>query len=150
MDLARQEALAGISRGDGGPFGAVLVRNDKLLSRAHNEVLIRHDPTAHAEILAIRRASRILQRPHLDNCVLYTTCEPCPMCLGAVAWARISKVYFGCTRFDAEIIGFSDRAIYDLISDKLPSPPLERIPLERERCLEIFQAWKQRDDGILY
>ena len=150
MTLAREEALSGISRGEGGPFGAVLSRNGELVSSAHNEVLIRHDPTAHAEVLAIRRASRILRRPHLDDCILYTTCEPCPMCLGAVAWARIPQIYFGCTRFDAEIIGFSDRAIYDLISDNLQSPPLERIPLERERCLEIFQAWKQRDDSTLY
>lgn len=150
MAIAREEALLGISRGDGGPFGAVLVRNDEVVSRAHNEVMLRNDPTAHAEVLAIRRASRTLGRPHLEGCTLFTTCEPCPMCLGAVAWARIPRVYFGCTRFDAEAIGFSDREIYELIADNLTPPPVERVSLEREKCMEIFQAWAERPDHELY
>ncbi len=150
MRLAREEALRGIRNGHGGPFGAVLVRNGSVVSSAHNEVLRQKDPTAHAEILAIRRAAGVLDRPHLDDCVLYTTCEPCPMCLGAIAWARIPRLYFGCTRNDAEEIGFSDRQIYALIRDEPSTILLERISLERSSCLQLFHEWRNHGDHILY
>jgi len=150
MDRARAEARLGIERGDGGPFGALVVQGDEIISRSHNEVLLRRDPTAHAEILAIRSAARVLGRPHLHDCVLYTTCEPCPMCLGAVAWARIPRLYYGCTRNDAEKIGFSDRRIYSLIRDEADAVSLTRIPLGRISCLSLFEEWRRRKDSVVY
>jgi len=150
MHLAREEARRGITQGDGGPFGALVVRDGIVISRAHNEVLARHDPTAHAEILAIRSASRRLKRHHLEDCLLYTTCEPCPMCLGAVAWARIPRIYFGCTRDDAADIGFSDRMIYDWILGEPGIAPAERIPLERKSCLKLFEQWRATHGAMLY
>ena len=150
MQQAAEEARRGIAKVDGGPFGALLVRRGIVVSRAHNEVLVSKDPTAHAEILAIRRAAGILQRFHLDDCILYTTCEPCPMCLSAVAWARIPRLYFGCTRDDAAEIGFSDRMIYDWIRDEPGVSPAERISLERETCLRLFRDWRNSGTFQLY
>ena len=98
MEEAVREALVGVRAGDGGPFGAVVVQNGKVISRAHNEVLSSNDPTAHAEILAIRKASSVLKRYDLSDCVIYTTCEPCPMCFAAIHWSRIKRIFFGCDR----------------------------------------------------
>jgi len=150
MRMAAEEARTGIAKGDGGPFGALIVRRGSVVARAHNEVLATRDPTAHAEVLAIRRAAGILKRFHLDDCELYTTCEPCPMCLGAVAWARIPRLYFGCTRDDAADIGFSDRMIYDWIREKPGVSPAERISLDRETCLRLFRDWRESRNSRLY
>ncbi|MBN1196963.1 MAG: nucleoside deaminase [Candidatus Aminicenantes bacterium] len=150
MARALAEARLGVERGDGGPFGALIVQGNRIISCNHNEVLVRRDPTAHAEILAIRAAALVLGRPHLTDCVLYTTCEPCPMCLGAAAWARIPRLFYGCTRNDAEKIGFSDRRIYALVRDEPDSIPLERISLDRRSCLRLFTEWRLRKDSVLY
>lgn len=97
MDFANQEAIRGFMQDAGGPFGAVIVREGKIVASAHNEVLKTNDPTAHAEVNAIRKAAAILNKFDLSDCELYTSCEPCPMCLAAIYWARITKVYYGCS-----------------------------------------------------
>ena len=108
MLLAVREAFKGMRANQGGPFVAVVVKGNKVVARAHNTVLKTNDPTAHAEINAIRKATKKLKRFDLSDCVLYTSCEPCPMCFGAIAWSKIKVVYYGCTRKDADAIGFSD------------------------------------------
>lgn len=151
MEVANTEAVNGFTKEDGGPFGAVIVKNDEVIAIAHNEVLKTNDPTAHAEVTAIRRASAVLQNFDLSGCELYTSCEPCPMCLAAIYWARISKVYYGCNRHDVANIGFDDNAIYEYI--KFPEKyqaDLELIPLNREQCLESFKAWEVKANRVIY
>jgi len=126
MNRAVSEARRGVDEGHGGPFGAVVVKHGRLVASAHNEVLVRNDPTAHAEILAIREAARVLGTPHLDGCELYTTCEPCPMCLAAVHWARIGRVVYAETRDSARRIGFDDAKFYAAMEH--PLMPLEHHP----------------------
>ena len=126
MDNAVSEARAGVEKGDGGPFGAVIMRGDEVLAAAHNEVLSRNDPTAHAEILAIRAAAAAIGSPHLDGCTLYTTCEPCPMCLAAIHWARIERVVYAETRQDAAKIGFDDERFHEAM--RKPLMPVEHVP----------------------
>ena len=150
MQMALQVALAGMKSNEGGPFGAVVLCKGKVVSQAHNEVIKTNDPTAHAEVVAIRRASRKLGRVDLSDCVLYSTCEPCPMCMAAVLWARIPQIYFGCTRKDAAAIGFSDDAIYAWLSGKAGELDLELLPLEREECLKAFREWEEKPDKTRY
>ncbi len=150
MEAAIREGLRGVERGDGGPFGAVLVKDGRIVSRGHNRVVKTHDPTAHAEVQAIRAASRRLGRFDLSDCTLYSTCEPCPMCLAAAYWAKIRKLYFGCTRNDAARIGFDDSYIYRVIQGKVRRPRLRSQELEREACLELFESWRQKKDRVLY
>ncbi len=126
MDEAVLEARRGIEIGHGGPFGAVIVRGDTVLASAHNEVLSRNDPTAHAEILAIRAAAAAIASPHLDGCTLYTTCEPCPMCLAAIHWARLERVVYAETRQNAAKIGFDDERFHDAMNR--PLMPIEHVP----------------------
>ena len=114
MQVAIDEALKGIDANEGGPFGAVIVKDNKIISKAHNLVLKTNDPTAHAEINAIKEASSKLNSFDLSGCELYTTCEPCPMCLGAIFWARIDRVYFGATKLDAQKAGFDDNKIIEI------------------------------------
>ncbi|MDD4250915.1 MAG: nucleoside deaminase [Candidatus ainarchaeum sp.] len=113
MKIALNEAKKGVSGKHGGPFGAVIVCDNKIIAKAHNMVLKNNDPTAHAEINAIRIASKKLKTVNLDNCILYSTCEPCPMCLSAIYWSRIKKIIFSCSRLDAKKAGFDDKKIYD-------------------------------------
>jgi len=142
MNRAVSEARQGVSEGHGGPFGAVVMRNGKLLGSGHNEVLLRNDPTAHAEILAIRRAAQAVGSPHLEGCVLYTTCEPCPMCLAAVHWARIERVVYAETRDSARRIGFDDAKFYEAM--KRPLMPLEHVP--HTGAAALFENY----DGLRY
>jgi len=128
MAIALEEAMEGIENDDGGPFGAVIVQDGVVISRAHNEVLRRNDPTAHAEILAIREASSILKRYDLSTCEIYSTSEPCPMCFAAIFWARIKKLVYGTVREDVAEIGFDDSLIYDVIKGEAE---LEQMELER-------------------
>jgi guanine deaminase len=118
-------------------------------ARAHNRVIENRDPTAHAEILAIRAAAKRLKRFDLSDCELYSTCEPCPMCLAAVYWAGIKKVYYGCTGRDAARIGFRDKLFHDLIR-KRPRRSLEMVRTERRECLKLFEEWQQKKDRIMY
>ena len=118
MKLAKKQADLGSKKQDGGPFGAVIVQNNKIIAQAHNSVLKTNDPTAHAEINAIRMACKKLKRFDLSDCEIYSSCEPCPMCFSAIHWAKMKKLYFGCTRKDAEKIGFDDKFIWDILQGK--------------------------------
>jgi guanine deaminase len=149
MGLAMAQASKGARKNHGGPFGAVIISGARVVAEAHNEVIKTKDPTAHAEIVAIRKASAKLNRFDLSDCELYSTCEPCPMCLAAIYWARIPKVYFGCTRKDAEKIGFRDRLLYNTIRKRAPRG-LEMIKAERKQCLKLFEEWRQKKDKVMY
>lgn len=141
MKRAIDEAYVGINSEDGGPFGAIIVKDGKVIATGHNQVVANHDPTAHAEIVAIRKASLLLKQFDLSDCSLYTTCEPCPMCYGAIHWARIPTVHYGATRDDAANIGFDDNLLYDLISGKSTDTYLEFKELNRAECLELFEDY---------
>jgi len=151
MQMAVEEGFKNIQDGAGGPFGAVIVRNDEVIARARNNVLLTHDPTMHAEMIAIRRACETLGRFDLSDCELYSTCLPCPMCIGAIFWARIPKLYYGALDSDADAIGFSDKFIYDAIrSDFQGQEALAIKALDREGCLKLFQAWENKPDKEMY
>ena len=145
MAMAAKEAARGVAMNMGGPFGAVIVKDGDVISRASNEVLCTNDPTMHAEINAIRKASKKLETFDLSGCVLYSSCMPCPMCLAAIKWANIKTVYYGATAKDADAIGFRDEIFYgELNMDKIKN--LELISCERELCLAPFEQWAQKTD----
>jgi tRNA(Arg) A34 adenosine deaminase TadA len=144
-------ARAGMDRNEGGPFGCVIVKDGRVIGRGNNRVTSSNDPTAHAEVVAIREACQALGAFQLDGCTLYTSCEPCPMCLGAIYWARPDRLVFAATRADAADAGFDDQLIYD----ELPLPPEQRrIPTEREALRDearaVFAAWKAKPDKTAY
>ena len=144
MQIAIQEAREGISNGDGGPFGTAIVRDGVLIASGHNHVLAYNDPTCHGEIDAIRKACKRLGTFDLTGCELYTTGEPCHMCLCACMWANISKIYYGCTIADNEIIGFRDSKLDQIFGarDKLGDYMTE---IDREACLRLFQDYSKMD-----
>ncbi|MDO5480412.1 MAG: nucleoside deaminase [Candidatus Saccharibacteria bacterium] len=149
MKLAIEEAKTGIKNQDGGPFGAVIVKDNQLIAAGHNCVLKNHDSTCHGEIDAIRKAEQNLQTHDLSGCELYTTGEPCPMCLAAILWANIKKVYYGCTLEDNEKIGFRDLKFEKLMSSnrsQLPEDFLEQH--DRDLCLELFNEYNHLDKTI--
>ncbi len=150
MALAVQEAIAGVKAGHGGPFGAVIVNDGRVIASDHNRVVFTNDPTAHAEVNVIRRASFLLGRFDLSDCMLYTTCEPCPMCFAAAEWARIPRVYFGATRHDAAKAGFDDAAMYDDVADPHSAKSLVLEALERDACLVAFAVWDNKEDRVPY
>lgn len=142
-------SLESVKRG-GGPFGAVITKNGEIISESSNQVTVLNDPTAHAEIGAIREAARKLNNFDLSGCEIYASCEPCPMCLGAIYWARIDRVFFANTRADAENIGFDDSFIYEEISRPLKERSIEFRQLLREEALEAFRAWEASEDKVEY
>ncbi len=148
--LACQEASRGMQAGDGGPFGAIVVKDGKVIGKGHNRVLSAYDSTAHAEICAIREAEQFLQTYTLTGCQLYTTCYPCPMCLGAIMWARITTVYYGCTAEEAAGIGFDDQAFYQAFK----SPDTNQfVTLKRDDnpgCRRLFKQWLEMDNRVIY
>ena len=146
MGVAARLAREGVENGDGGPFGAVIVRDGIVVGAACNKVVSGKDPTAHAEMEAIRAACRTVDSFLLEGCELYTTCEPCPMCLAAMHWARLDRVYFAMTRRDAAAIGFIDAEIYEAM--QVPRVPLERC--ENEEAAEVFALWSQKPDRVQY
>lgn len=146
MDIAIQEAQIGIDDAHGGPFGSVVVREGRIIGRGHNRVLLNQDPTCHGEIEAIRDACRNTGSFSLEGADIYTTSEPCPMCLGAVLWAGIRNIYFGCNREDAEDIGFRDKVFYDTMDQM----SYRLIPSQREDCLELFARYKAIPDKESY
>ena len=150
MKKAIEEARSGFNHDDGGPFGAIIVRDGVLIAKAHNEVLKTNDPTAHAEILAIRRACALLKNYDLSDCEIYSTSEPCPMCFSAIHWSRLKRLYFGTTRDDVAVIGFDDSLIYDILSGKAQMVQMERINVERDSCLGLLQEWDAKPDKVLY
>lgn len=139
MDEALKEAYEGIKEGHGGPFGAVIVKDGKIVGRGHNRVLFKHDPTCHGEMEAIRDACTNLQSHDLSGCEIYTTAEPCPMCLGGILWANISKVYYGCTVDDTDKIGFRDDTFYDFLNGKGNILSMEETA--RKECQDLFAQY---------
>jgi guanine deaminase len=136
--------------GEGGPYGAIIVKDNQLIAASGNKVTRTLDPTAHAEVAAIRLACKKLNDFQLHDCILYTSCEPCPMCLGAIYWARLAKVYFACSRHDAAAANFDDSFIYDEIS-VLPSEriiPMLHLNLPNAR--QPFEIWTQKHDKVVY
>ena len=143
MKIAVDEARTGINAGHGGPFGCVIVRNGEIVGQGHNEVVKRKDPTCHGEVMAIRNACKALGTYDLSGCELYTTAEPCPMCRGAILWANISRVYYGCNINDTDRIGFRDKVFYEgreNISEEL----------DREECLKVFEEYTALNDKKQY
>lgn len=143
-------SLANVRAGSGGPFGAVVVRDGEIVGRGANRVTAVHDPTAHAEIEAVRDACRRLATHRLDGCEIYSSCEPCPMCLGAIYWARLSRLYFAATRQDASVAGFDDESFYREVQLPLADRSLPAAQLLRALALEAFTAWQSRPDKIPY
>jgi len=143
MLAAIRLAERAVRDGTGGPFGAVVVRRGKIIARGQNTVLATNDPTAHAEVNAIRAASARLRRFKLDDCELYTSCEPCPMCLAAIQWARLRRIYFAATRHDAARAGFDDALFYRQVT-----VPIRR--LLRKEALPAFTAWVEKPDKTPY
>jgi guanine deaminase len=137
-------------RGQGGPFGAVVVRAGKIVGRGWNQVTSANDPTAHAEIVAIRAACKRLKTFELDGCDLYTSCEPCPMCLSAIYWARIRTVFYGNTRKDAAKIAFDDDFIYREVARPISRRKLVMKPLLRSEALAAFEEWQRKIDRVPY
>ena len=146
IELAKQ----GMEANAGGPFGAIVVKDDMIVGMGYNRVTSTNDPTAHAEVSAIRDACKNLNTHQLDDCVIYTSCEPCPMCLGAIYWARPRKVYFACTREDAAKIGFDDQYIYDEMGKDLADRKIEIEGIDREEALKVFEAWVEKEDRREY
>ena len=150
MNEAIALARAGMSEQGGGPFGAVVVANSEIVGRGWNQVTSLLDPTAHAEVSAIRDACRTLQRFELRGCLLYTSCEPCPMCLSAIYWSRLDRVYFASTRQDAAGIGFDDDFIYQQIPLELSARSLPMTQLATPAAAELFSDWSANPDKIPY
>lgn len=150
MQEAVNMALQGVRRNEGGPFGCVIVKDGKIVGRGNNRVTSTNDPTAHAEVVAIRDACNSLNTFQLEGCEIYASCEPCPMCLGAIYWARPEKVYYGSSQRDAAEIGFDDAFIYE----EIPLSHHERrIPFQQlgtENVLEPFRKWKEKEDKTPY
>lgn len=140
----------GMESGQGGPFGCVIVKDGKIVGEGSNAVTSSNDPTAHAEVVAIRDACKNLNTFQLDGCILYTSCEPCPMCLGAIYWARPDKVFYANTREDAAAIGFDDDFIYQEINLNFEQRKIPFAQLERENSLKVFNAWKLKTDKTEY
>ena len=150
MARAIQLSLDNVLSGKGGPFGAVIVKDGQILAEGVNRVTAVNDPTAHAEVVAIREACAKLREFELTGCEIYTSCEPCPMCLGAIYWARLARVYFGNLASDAAQIGFDDSFIYREIAQKLRKRSIPMVPMMREQALAAFRAWQEKPDKIQY
>lgn len=147
MKEAIKEAQAGIRAGHGGPFGSVVVRDGKIIGRGHNEVVKNHDPICHGEVMAIRDACKNIDDFSLKGCEIYTTSEPCPMCLGAIMWANIENVYYGCTIADSEDIGFRDNDFYKVLRGE---GSIGLNELDRDACLEVFAEYASIEDKTNY
>lgn len=150
MQEAINTALAGMRNNGGGPFGAVVVKDGKIIGQGANCVTSTCDPTAHAEVVAIRDACKNLGSFQLDGCEIYTSCEPCPMCLGAIYWARPDKVYYACNKSDAAESGFDDDFIYKEIELPLPERRIPFTQMSREEALAVFKEWREMEDKIEY
>jgi tRNA(Arg) A34 adenosine deaminase TadA len=150
MTEAVRLAEIGIEKNHGGPFGCVIVLNEEIVGRGWNQVISTNDPTAHAEVMAIRDACKKMGVFHLPDCELYTSCEPCPMCLGAIYWSQIKLVYFANNKNDAAAIGFNDSFIYDEMMLSHENRKIKMIALENEGALKLFEKWKLKNDKTLY
>ena len=150
MARAIQLSIDNVRSGQGGPFGAVVVKDGTVIAEATNQVTSTNDPTAHAEVLAIREACKELDAFDLEGCEIYTSCEPCPMCLGAIYWARLARVYFGNTATDASRIGFDDSLIYRELAQPHAQRKIPMIQMMREEALAAFRAWENKPNKIEY
>lgn len=150
MDRAIELSRIHMRTRRGGPFGAVIVKDGRIVAEGSNEVIARNDPTSHAEMVAIRRAGSLLQRFHLCGCEIYVSCEPCPMCLAAIYWARIEKIYFANTAEDAAEIGFDDASFYREIQLPRAERQIPSHQLIRDEALPVLREWHNMDDRIEY
>ena len=150
MREAIRLSLEKMQAGCGGPFGAVVVKDGQIIARGFNLVTSTNDPTCHAEIDVIRKACQVLGSHQLDGCDLYTSCEPCPMCLGAIYWARPARVFYANTKADAAAVGFDDQFIYDEIEKPLPERRLPMQQLLRDEALGSFRAWQAHESKTHY
>jgi guanine deaminase len=146
IDLAAENARSG----QGGPYGAIIVKDNRLIAASGNQVTTTIDPTAHAEVMAIRLACKKLHDFQLHGCTLYSSCEPCPMCLGAIYWARLEKVYFACSRHDAAAANFDDSFIYDEISVLPHERSIAMLHLNLPNAMQPFNIWAEKSDKVLY
>jgi tRNA(Arg) A34 adenosine deaminase TadA len=150
MKEAISLSQSGCMNNEGGPFGCVIVKDDVIVGRGNNKVICNNDPTAHAEINAIRDACKNLNRFQLEDCEIYTSCEPCPMCLGAIYWARPKVVYYANNRKDAAAIGFDDSMIYEEMNLELEKRKIPVIPLGRDEAIKVFEEWANKNNRISY
>jgi len=150
MRMAIALSEKNVAEGLGGPFGAVIVKDGEVIAASANKVVPTNDPTAHAEVSAIRLACAALNTYSLEGCVIYTSCEPCPMCLGAIYWARLDKLYYANTKADAAAIGFDDHFIYDEIALPIDDRKLPVVELLRDEALGAFRAWDEHEGKTHY
>jgi tRNA(Arg) A34 adenosine deaminase TadA len=150
IQRAIELAHNGAVQNEGGPFGAVIVKEGQIIGKGNNKVVSTNDPTAHAEILAIREACQHLSSYQLTGCTIYTSCEPCPMCLGAIYWARPDRIVYACTRQDAATINFDDEFIYKEILLPLDQRKIPAHQCEREQGLSVFRMWENKTDKVEY
>lgn len=150
MQEAIKISLEDMQLNEGGPFGAVIVKAGEIIAQGNNQVTSENDPTMHAEIVAIRRACKKLDTFDLTGCTLYTSCEPCPMCLGAIYWAHLDKVYYANTKDDAAEIGFDDKFIYEELNLDKDKRKLPMQKISQEQAIQVFKKWKLKEDKIEY
>jgi len=150
MARAIQLSIENVHSDRGGPFGAVIVKDGSIIAEGTNQVTSTHDPTAHAEVIAIREACRKLSVFQLPGCEIYTSCEPCPMCLGAIYWAHLSRIYFATHATDASTVGFDDLLIYREITQPYSTRRIPMIQIMREEALAAFRAWEEKPNKISY
>ena len=146
IDLSRK----GMQSNEGGPFGAVVVKDGKIIAEGNNCVTSSNDPTAHAEVVAIRNACKKLNTFQLEGCTIYTSCEPCPMCLGAIYWARPEKLFYACNKQDAAEIGFDDEYIYKEMNLAIPERSIKTVQLMNKEGKEVFKEWAAKTDRVEY
>ena len=149
MTRAIELSIENVNLG-GGPFGSIIVKNDKVIAEGTNKVTLNNDPTAHGEIVAIRKACKNLNNFNLNGCELYSTCEPCPMCLSAIYWAHIEKIYYANTRDDAQKIDFDDSFIYSEILTSVKKRKIPMIQMMRKEALKAFELWDKKTDKVKY
>ncbi len=150
MEEAIRLSIDNVESGNGGPFGAVIVKDDKIIARGQNQVTATNDPTAHAEVTAIRNACKALGEFQLEGCDIYTSCEPCPMCLGAIYWARPDRIFYGNSKEDAASINFDDKFIYEEIEKPMEERKLFTCQMMRDEAFEAFKKWDALTDKIEY
>ncbi len=150
MERAIEMARKGMNANAGGPFGCVIVKDDTIIAEEHNKVTSTNDPTAHAEIVAIRKACDKLGSFQLDDCIVYTSCEPCPMCFGAIYWARPKMVFFACTKKDAAKVDFDDQFIYDELEKDIEDRNIKFVRLMRKEAVSVFREWAEKTDKTDY
>jgi len=150
LELATKIAVESVLESNGGPFGAIIVKDGNIIGKGYNKVTFSNDPTAHAEIVAIRDACNHLNSYQLKDCIIYSSCEPCPMCMGAIYWARPKMLVFGATRNDAAKVGFDDSYIYEEISKPHSRRSIKTIQIKTSNHLEPFKEWTKKENKLIY